>query len=668
MLSPRARRILPGVLLALTITATGTATADGHTTPARTAGDASTGKTLGSPAHPKVGRIDQGPHSPAAVPTRTLPLKPGSGERCEPTLAGSRERRAGAVKACVTTRTKPVAQPKRQARAVAQPQAAAAATNEGSCAIAAPGTWNYSRFGYCVNGLEVLYTLKDTNGKVVGTGTLTVASSALLPAARTAWNENVTVAMTGATGAVTTLTAKFRAECSAGCKVTKAAPWYGGQLTTGQSVSGNVSYSSSPAPGTKVDFTTSYKLYVTAPGAQATDPNASWDNPEKVRCDDDVRDTSAPNSTPAAGCVVPSVVPVLSMSTSTSGAAAAGYLWAQQNLTDGWGRAKPLTRARSGITDRTDRTCGGSQPFADRSDLVPNDSCGEFPFASTHEGGTDGAQCAEVIPNASNGGWDIYDLGGADSSKRCVRAHVPQADNQAALAQLAEGYANQRVLERDQFKLDIASTTSQPRGACLQTRPSNTLPNGDGWIKNTTETVAHRNKNTTPTPDVAGTRPTAAEACLGKKIGNGTSASGDITGWQDAQIYAKPLAAPGTKAPYGLARCHLIANILGGKGRTRDGGQDNLVPCWQVGMNTGTPSMRTYEYEAQTLLGDNNFGANDAIFYQVTPTYLDATSTVPVGVTMKATVQRADGTTQPLFPDVYIPNTKADTGQHNLGN
>ncbi|WCN04506.1 hypothetical protein [Streptomyces sp. M92] len=49
----------------------------------------------------------------------------------------------------------------------------------------------------------------------------------------------------------------------------------------------------------------------------------------------------------------------------------------------------------------------------------------------------------------------------------------------------------------------------------------------------------------------------------------------------------------------------LIANILGGKGRTLDGGQNNVVPCWQVGMKTGTPSMRSFESEAQDLTKDD---------------------------------------------------------------
>lgn len=85
-------------------------------------------------------------------------------------------------------------------------------------------------------------------------------------------------------------------------------------------------------------------------------------------------------------------------------------------------------------------------------------------------------------------------------------------------------------------------------------------------------------------------------------------------------------------------------------------------------MNTGTPSMRTYEFEAQRTVALDSFGPNDAIFYQVTPVFRDETSTIPVGVTMSANIQRANGTTEQLFPNVFVPNTQADTGLLNLGN
>ena len=199
-----------------------------------------------------------------------------------------------------------------------------------------------------------------------------------------------------------------------------------------------------------------------------------------------------------------------------------------------------------------------------------------------------------------------------------------------------------------------------PKPACLANQPGNAVPSGDGWIANSTEPVPNRNKTTTP-PDPAGLRASTAQACLRTALGTGSSATGDITGWQDAQIFVAA-NSPGTA----IARCHLIANTLGGKGQILDGGQANLVPCWQVGMNTGTPSMRTYEARVKawaTFLT----GPNDAVYYEVTPNYKDSTSTIPDGVTMSATLELDNGFQYLLFQNVFIPNTQASSGL-NLGN
>ncbi|MEV0041594.1 DNA/RNA non-specific endonuclease [Streptomyces sp. NPDC050804] len=606
----------------------------------------------------RVGRLDSADLPATAPLTETAAFRAESGEHCEPTQAGSKERRAGAAEACVST--SPAAATPQQSRA------AVAAADAGSCDITNPGAYTYKRFEYCVTGVNVVYILRDSNGKEIGRGTLEVSASATLPAKGTAWSEQITVKMRSASGGVTALNAKFRASCTTGCTTTKTAPWYGGDLTMGQSVSGSVAYSSTPAANTGVEFTTSYKMYVTSPGATAVDPNASWDNPRKIRCDDAVRDVTG---TPSPGCVIPTVMAVVPMNAQGSdpGGAVAAYQWAQRNLTDGWGQNKPLTREKSGTADRTGRTCGsgGSEPFQALTELVETDTCGEFPFAEAREGGTDGAQCVEVIPNASSGGWDTYIFGDSrdlDPAAPCVRAHVPAADKQFADGKLTEGFENQRVIDAEQFKVEFTTPAAVPQASCLASPPTGALPAGDGWIKNTTEPVAHVNKTTNPAGP-AGTRPTMAQACLGKTLGKGKEATGDITGWQDAQLFAQ--ANPPV---VGQARCHLIANILGGPGRIRDGGQNNLVPCWQVGMNTGTPSMRTYEFEAQRTVALDSFGSNDAIFYQVTPVFRDATSTIPVGVTMSASIERANGTTEQLFPNVYVPNTQANTGLLNLGN
>ncbi|MCX4734242.1 DNA/RNA non-specific endonuclease [Streptomyces sp. NBC_01363] len=600
----------------------------------------------------RVGRLNSA-YLPATTPlTETAAFRAESGEHCEPTQAGSKERQAGAAEACVST--SPATTTPQQSRA------AVAAADTGTCDITNPGNYTYERFEYCVTGVNVLYILRDSTGKEIGRGTLQVSTSATLPAQGTVWQEQITAKMTSASGDVTALNAKFRASCTTGCTTTKTAPWYGGDLTLGQSVSGSVAYSSTPAANTAVEFTTSYKMYVTSPGATVVDPNASWDNPRKIRCDDAVGGTSS------AGCAIPSIMPVVPMSATESdpGGAVAAYGWAQKNLNGAWGKkGSPLTRSTSGVADRTARTCGG---FTAQTEIVDADSCGDFPFGEAKEGGAPGAQCVQVIPNLGNGEWDTYILNDAhehDPASPCVQAHVTPTEKQFADTQLADGFKDQRVIDADQFELPISTPDTGPQASCLNDPPpAGSLPNGDGWFKNTTEPVPLV-QQTIPTSG-AGLRPTKAQACLGRATAKGSETSGDITGWLDAQAF-KAANSPNSL----LARCHLIANILGGKGTTKVT-RFNLVPCWQSGMNTGTPSMRTFESKAQSLIKGPlaDFGVNDAVLYEVTPVYKDANSTIPVGVTMNASIQRANGATEELFPNVYVTNTLGNTGTLNLGN
>ncbi|WP_392973006.1 DNA/RNA non-specific endonuclease [Streptomyces sp. LN245] len=606
----------------------------------------------------QVGRVDLTNQADTPAPaTATSAFPKQSGEHCEATKAGSKERRTGAVEACVSTSPVPAARTKAQSQSLAATPAAV-----GSCSITDPGNYSYERFSYCVTGVNVLYSLRDSNGAELGRGTLTISTSASLPASGTTWSEQVTVTMTSGSPAVPSLNAKFRAACGSGCTATKTAPWYGGDLVVGQSLTGTVAYSSSPAAGAVAEFLTSYKMYVTSPGATAIDPNASWDNPRKIRCDNAVGGTSS------AGCAVPSVMPVVPMSAQASdaGGAVAAYAWAQQNLDGGWGKkGKPLTRSTSGVANRTASTCGG---FTAQTELVANDSCGDFPFGEAKEGGAPGAQCVQVIPNLDNGGWDTYVLNDAhvlDLTSPCVQAHVTPDEKQFADAQLADGFKNQRVIDADQFELAFSLPDAGPQADCLKDpKPVNAFPNGNGWFWNTTEAVPLVNQS--DPAGGGGYRPTRAQACLGLKTRTGTGTSNPVTGMKDAEAYAKA-----NNLTYDQSRCHLIASVLGGKGTSKLT-RFNLVPCWQSGMNTGTPSMRTYESIAENLIKGKTpglvLGTNDAIFYQVTPVYKDANSTIPVGVTMNADIQRANGTTEELFPNVYVTNTYTNTGLHNLGN
>ncbi|MEV5250282.1 DNA/RNA non-specific endonuclease [Streptomyces werraensis] len=638
----RARRTVLTVLTALTLALPTAATSQAAEPPA-TAKASTTAKS----------------EAPGARTKSTSEFVAGSDEECTATAPGSRERRAGAVESCVTVTPAPVTAPAKTGTRTGL-AATAADAPIGTCEITSPGNYGYGRFSYCVSGINVTYILRDTNGMELGRGVLQVSTSADLSAQATTWSEQVTVTMVSGSPAVPALDAKFRASCTTGCRATTTAPWYKSDITVGGTLSGAVKYSSSPAAGTALSFTTGYKMYVTSPGATAVDPNASWDNPRTIRCDHAVGGTSV------AGCAIPSVMPELSMKTTGSdpGGAVAAYAWAQKNLSGAWGtKGSPLTRSTSGVANRTAATCGG---FTAEPELVDTDTCADFPFGEAKEGGASGARCAEVIPNLGNGEWDTYFFGNSldlDPTSPCVRAHVPAADKQFADQQLLDGFAGQRVIDADQFVLTISTPDTGPHASCLNDpAPSGSLPNGDGWFKNTSESVQLFNQ--TDAAGGSGLRPTRAQACLGKKTEEGTGTSGPIAGWKDAEAY-RDAHLPGTQ----LARCHLIGNILGGKGTSKLT-RLNLVPCWQVGMNTGTPSMRTYEKIAQDLIQGTTpgLGASDAIFYEVTPVYKDENSTIPVAVTMNAHIQRANGTTEELFPNVYVPNTFQNTLQHNLGN
>ncbi|MGA5121771.1 DNA/RNA non-specific endonuclease [Streptomyces pseudogriseolus] len=630
---------------------------------------AATSQAAEPPATAKAAPVAESP-APSAKSNRTSKFAADSGEECTATAPGSKERRAGAVESCVTVTPAPVTAPAktktRTGPASTAPASATAAADApiATCEITNPGDYSYGRFSYCVTGIHVTYILRDTNGAELGRGVLQVSTSATLSAQATTWSEQIHVTMISGSPAVPALDAKFRASCTAGCRATTTAPWYKSDIVVGGELNGAVKYSSSPAAGTALSFTTGYKMYVKSPNVDTTpvDPNASWDNPRTIRCDNAVGGTSV------AGCAVPSVVPELSMRTTASdaGGAVAAYAWAQKNLNGAWGKkGSPLTRSTSGVAGRTAATCGG---FTAEPELVDPDTCADFPFGEAKEGGSPGDRCVKVIPNLDNGEWATYVLNDAhvlDPSSPCVQAHVTPDEKQFADAQLADGFKDQRVIDADRFELTFSLPDVGPQASCLNDpRPINSIPNDGGWFFNATEAVPLVNK-TVPTSG-PGLRPARAQACLGLKTKTGTGTSNPVTGMEDAEAYAKA-----NNLTYDQSRCHLIASVLGGKGtskRTRS----NLVPCWQSGMNTGTPSMRTYETIAENVIKGNDpnvvLGTNDAIFYQVTPVYKAADSTIPVGVTMRADIQRASGATEELFPNVYVTNTYKNTGLHNLGN
>ncbi|MDT0468813.1 hypothetical protein [Streptomyces gibsoniae] len=179
-----------------------------------------------------------------------------------------------------------------------------------------------------MNNATAKYTAYDEKNptKVLGTGILTVSSSATLSATSGKWEEAETVTLTKVDGAVTALNVGFTASCTGSCTATAPHPWAGSPLLTeGQSVSGTVTYEANPGAGKDSKTTTRYDMSITQPGATPLNAHSTWSNSRQVRCD-----TTFANNT-STGCVISDVRAQLILPLSTYGAAAATYGWAEQN-------------------------------------------------------------------------------------------------------------------------------------------------------------------------------------------------------------------------------------------------------------------------------------------------------------------------------------------------
>ncbi|WP_236246844.1 hypothetical protein [Streptomyces sp. CC210A] len=374
------------------------------------------------------------------------------GEKCTPITSSPAAARAGAVKECVTVRAKEDAAP----RSEEDSSLRLAAATDAACQ---PGSWTYERFGSCMSDTRVTYTLRDDKGTALGTGSLDIDSSMSLDARSTTWTEQITVTMTGATGAVTHLHVAFDAGCTSACSMANASPWLGLKtFAVGTTATGTVSYTETLASGAVDYLTTNYHMYVTTTGAVPTEPNVNWSNPRKVRCDNAVH--QAGSGTP--GCVYPDVTPDLSFSIGQYGAAAITYGWALNNLPNMPHSFKRLSDATGQNANRA-RTCGSqsSVPFIPFDDsVVYQDSCDEFPFAGTYEGGTDGGLCAEIVPQYENGQWFVYqadDNRPVTGQEPCVRGHVPSGDNSAAGGKYGSFVQSQRVIDTEKFTVSITN-------------------------------------------------------------------------------------------------------------------------------------------------------------------------------------------------------------------
>jgi hypothetical protein len=95
-------------------------------------------------------------------------------------------------------------------------------------------------------------------------------------------------------------------------------------------------------------------------------------------------------------------------------------------------------------------------PFPD--DIVFRDSCDEFPFAATYEGGTPGGLCADIVVLLEDGQWQVYEANPnkpVTLQEPCVRGHVPFPANSAVGGALGRFAQLQRVLDVEKYSMYV---------------------------------------------------------------------------------------------------------------------------------------------------------------------------------------------------------------------
>jgi hypothetical protein len=318
-----------------------------------------------------------------------------------------------------------------------------------------PDEWWVTRTSVCTYQIPFTFTLFDTDtGEEIGFADMEFSDAVVTSPNSSAFTETNYITMVDEDNAPEVETT-YTGLCDALCVPDNSAAEVDAPLTEGETISGNTTYSD--APPTKTFDTTdlSNSISMTVPGGTPVSPGYELD-PAQVRCDNGlISDTST-----TTGCVFPIVQPTVLFSLSGTGSTAAIDDWAMQNEQAAWGYeyvGSPLTRITSGDKIDANRTaiCGNFVP------LYTNDSCEEYPFASTTQSGGNnnytGADCAQVEAVNDNGTWDIEELSTVNNTEPCVVGHADTTSQNSQGGTLSTFYQQNRVIAGDNFWVGITS-------------------------------------------------------------------------------------------------------------------------------------------------------------------------------------------------------------------
>ena len=311
--------------------------------------------------------------------------------------------------------------------------------------------WWITRSQGCTSDVPMTFELFDSEtGELIGEADLEFSDSITLNATSGQFQETNYITMLDENDVPELLTT-YIGSCDALCYVSSSAAEDDAVLTPGETVSGVVTYSDTPAVGANDFVDMANSIVMDTPGGAVISPGSVGGQPQ-LRCDTGMYTDPASSST---GCIYPQVDPTVEFTLSGTGSTAAIDAWAEESEDAAWGYYTPLTRLVSSAQRDANRAaiCGS---FVS---LYPNDSCEEYPFASTTQSGgyngLTGADCAQVQAVNDDGTWEIEILGNYTGAEGCVVGHADTTSQNSQGATLRNFYAANRIIDGDQFYVAI---------------------------------------------------------------------------------------------------------------------------------------------------------------------------------------------------------------------
>lgn len=413
-----------------------------------------------------VGTLDPSALPASPPPETAISEIKESTQNCRKTPADSKQRSSGVYEVCTKItggipKNLSPALKRQAAKNLARFHVKSAKSVESSAdatCTTTPGTRKVDRGSFCEKGLTIEGTTLDVKGIPIGESLWTVDLSYALSTTSTTWNETISVQLTAVVGTNPILAAQlaqFNATCApTACSV--GGDWATPQLVgLGETVTKDLKFSMPVTAGDEHVGTPSMSMLAWPVAGLPLAP-AEWKEPNQVRCDAAVGNSQ--------GCVHPDFKAEVVFPVSKYGAAAATYDFAQKRLIDAWGTAaSPLRRLADDEQSKNNRTatCEDNTFIPVPDETVSEDSCDEYPFARTEQGGTAGLLCAEVVPQLqANGTYGYFARAGRPNptgNEKCIRGHVPFPQNRAAGAALGTFASTSRIMDGEAYLVAVVA-------------------------------------------------------------------------------------------------------------------------------------------------------------------------------------------------------------------